>query len=189
MPINPKVIEYLKVGDNEEGKLLIFGAFRYDSKTGKGLADAISYERETGDLIGKNFPRGFGTVPGVNVVEAIIELCPNFERDWLAYSKNLKPDEKTFTHLLTKFAQYVVKQFRSGRTEKFKTIFLIVEAALLSGEEYVQNWVCTAFLEDLQNIAGNYDIDPEVFKQYLGPEATKWWNEIYRFWTDLEYYL
>ena len=33
---------------------------------------------------------------------------------------------------------------------------------------------------------GNQDINPDLLIQYLKPESLKWWNEINRFWHELE---
>ena len=38
------------------------------------------------------------------------------------------------------------------------------------------------FLEAIQNIAGNTNLDPEIFTEYLKPETLKWWRKLNSFW-------
>ncbi len=188
MLINPTVVEYLKGVDNQEIKKLIFCTYRYNSKLGKGLPDAIGYEKYTGDLIGKNLSRSAGDLSEVQTVAMIIELCPDFEDIWLESTRSLEPEDKTYSLLISKFAEYIVEKYKSNSIENFKDIFDITEVCLRIGETTVQNTFTTSLLEDIQNLAGNQDINPNVFLPYLGDETQKWWNEINRFWDDLENY-
>ena len=188
MPINPKVKEYLKNAVNLELKRLIFTTHRYNSKLGKGMADAIKYEKETRDAIGKNFPISEGPLTSPETVKIIIKLCPEFEKQWIDYSKNLKSEDKSYGLFISRFAEYVVELYKQNKIEDFGGIFELVELCLTQGKKNVQDTFAITFLENIQDLAGNQDINPEVFVKYLGSESLKQWNEINRFWDDLENY-
>ncbi|MCX6792732.1 MAG: hypothetical protein NTY12_01785 [Candidatus Falkowbacteria bacterium] len=188
MPINPNVKKNLEGSENEEFKSIILNIFRYDSPSGRQIADAVTYEKETGDAIGKNIEAFAGGIGDTQIVEYICDLCPEFAEILMNYSINIPEEDRTFGLLLDKFSEYIVNQYKVNKIEKFNEIFEMVELGLTHGNGNVNNMFRTNILENIQNVAGNQDIDPSVFIKYLGKNSLMWWNEINRFWGDLEKY-
>lgn len=188
MPINPNVEKNLKSVDNEELKRLVLNIFRYDSPSGRQIADAVTYEKETGDAIGRNIEAYTGDIGDGQVIDLICSLCPDFAESLMSYSINIPEEDRTFTLLLDKFSEYIVEQYKTHDLEKFKEIFELIELGLAKGNGNIQNLFTSNVLENIQNISGNQDINPEVFIKYLGNNTLMWWKEIDRFWADLERY-
>ncbi len=188
MPINPNTRKNLKGAENPEFIRIILGLFRYDSPSGRQIADAITYEKETGDVIGKSIEAFSGDFTDGQVIDSICSISPDFAENLMNYSVNIPENDRTFSLLLDKFSEYIVEQYKAGNTNKFSEIFDLIEQCLSRGTETVHHGITTNVLENIQNFAGNQDINPNVFLQYLGKNSEMWWNEIDRFWHDLEKY-
>ena len=87
---------------------------------------------------------------------------------------------------LNRLAQYLVELIKFNKFNNTSDFFHLIEIFLIDGEIQLQNLIATALLEDIQNYMGNQDINPDLLIQYLKPESLKWWNEINRFWHELE---
>jgi hypothetical protein len=116
-------------------------------------------------------------------VDYIFSLCPDFEAAWLEHARSLDDIDITYSLLLSKFAEYIVNNYQQA---DLTAIFGLIELCLSKGEKDVQEAFATVLLEDLQNISGNQDINPDIFVPFMQPQTKQWWDEINRFWTDLE---
>ena len=186
MPINPEVVRPLLEVSDEELKNLIYSTYRYDSKLGKGIADTVRYEKTTGDFIGKNFPSSNNIISISTAGEGFMILFPDFKKAWEEYTVTFKKKDITFSLFLNRLAQYLVELIKFNKFNNTSVFFHLIEIFIIDGETQLQNLIATALLEDMQNYMGNQDINPDVLIQYLKPESLKWWNEINRFWHELE---
>ena len=186
MPINPEVVRPLLEVSDEELKNLIYSTYRYDSKLGKGIADAVRYEKATGDFIGKNFSASNNKISISTAGEGFMILFPDFKKAWEEYTVTFKKKDITFSLFLNRLAQYLVELIKFNKFNNTSDFFHLIEIFLIDGEIQLQNLIATALLEDIQNYMGNQDINPDLLIQYLKPESLKWWNEINRFWHELE---
>lgn len=110
----------------------------------------------------------------------LVGVCPSFA-DKLQELRNLFEEELTYTELGA-FANHLVDLYKQGKTDEFAKVFNVVEKFYIEGDEFVKEAATIGLLEGLQNIAGNRDLEPEVFFKYLKPVSTKWWNELTKFW-------
>lgn len=189
MLTNPEVEKNLIGIENLEIKKLIYTNFRYDSKSGKGLADSIGYEKSTGDYIGKSIQSPTGNLYPDPVMKIFIQVCPSFEEDWKEYlSRWGENEERGITNDLAEFAYHIVWLRINNKVEEFNDIFNAIEYALAEGNDAMHNILATGLLENIQNITGNMGGDPDAFIKWLGPVTKMWWDEINRFWGDLEKY-
>ena len=58
----------------------------------------------------------------------------------------------------------------------------MIEHLHTNGDAEVRTAATIGLLEDIQNVWGNNDVDPEQFIIYLLPESRKWWDELNAFW-------
>ena len=114
------------------------------------------------------------------ILPMIVEACPSFA-DKLREHREVLQEEITYTELGA-FANYLVDLYKQEKTDDFVEIFEVVEKLHIEGNEFVKEAATIGFLEGLQNIAGNRDLEPEVFYKYLKPISAKWWNELNKFW-------
>lgn len=188
MSINPKVNEQLKGVSDLEVKRLIISTYRYNSISGKSLSDAVRYEKATGDKIGKNFDIQNGDFLEPQAVSVFCQLFPVFDKECLAYLNQLPADERTVREVFSRFAIYLAENIANIGVEDKEAVFEVIELILNHGQSSLKNIIGNYFLEDFQNIYGNLGNHPDEFYSILKPETKVWWNEINRFWKDLERY-
>jgi len=189
MIINPAVEKSLSDVESEEVKKLILTNFRYDSKTGRGVSDSIKYEESTGDYIGKYIDSPKGELYPDPIIGIFLQLCPSFDEVWKSYLSRWSVGEvRGIINDLSEFSYHIVWLLVNNKTEEFGDIFDAVEYLLAEGNDAMHNILTTGLLENIQNITGNTGEDPRAFFEWLGPVTSMWWNEIDRFWEDLEKY-
>lgn len=82
-------------------------------------------------------------------------------------------------------ARFVVRQFKHQQTDCFNPIFSTAEQLLLKGDIETQNLIIIGFLEDIQNLAGNYGMNyHHGFDQWLRPHSKKAWQELIDLWEN-----
>lgn len=187
MLLNPKVVQDLKGIENIEVKRITSSIYRYNSKSGKGLADAVRYETATGDRIGKDETFESGEFDDRQAVSVITQLFPDFDKECLEYLNQLPEDDRTVKVVFQRYAIYLSEHINEISEDNKKALFEIIELILTYCSAGLKELVAKDFLEELQNMFGN-NIDPEKYVKYLHPISRKWWEEINRFWGDLENY-
>jgi hypothetical protein len=176
---------------NEKLKSLIASTYRYNSKMNRTIADAIRYEKRSGDFIGRNLSTD--TLDGVVSEDAILpfmlEECPSFQSVLEEIYTDWGDDDRSLSMDLTDLAGHLVNLIKEDKVDEFIGVFGTVENLISLGNEKVIRFIAISFLEDLQNMSGNNGIDPESFSDWLLPNTRVWWDEINRFWHDLEIFL
>src|SRR5687768_18578856 len=106
----------------------------------------------------------------------LVEACPSFT-DTLKDYREFFDEELTYTELGA-FANHLVELYKENKTDDFEKVFDVVEKLHIEGDKFVKEAATIGLLEGLQNIAGNKDLDPEVFYPYLKPVSAIWWNDL-----------
>lgn len=188
MSINPEVNKQLNGIADSELQWLVMSTYRYDSISGKGITDAIRYEKATGDTIGKNFQIEDGNFLEPQAVSILCQLLPEFDKECLFHLNQLPKADRTVREVFHRLAIYLAENIANFGDEDTDALFELIELILNQGQASLKNLVGNYFLEDFQNIYGNLGRNPEDYVHRLKPDTKKWWDEINRFWADLEKY-
>lgn len=118
------------------------------------------------------------------VMPLLINACPSFSGKWEIYKQEWYDEGEEFLLYCDsgEFARHLIELFRQSSTKEFEKVFEVIEKLHVEGDDYVKEAATIGFLESIQNIAGNNDLDPEVFYKFLKPESSKWWHELNKFW-------
>jgi hypothetical protein len=81
-------------------------------------------------------------------------------------------------------ANWLVDEMSAGRLDGFSDIFREVEALLAEADEEIRDLLVVGILEDIQNIATNRNVDPDLVLPFLGPESRKGWFHLIRYWHE-----
>lgn len=125
------------------------------------------------------------------MLELIVASCPSFksiyDKEFVSKDESLWFDdngEVNYYIVLGDFAKHVVELFRDGKTDEVSKVFSVVERLHNDGDNYVKEAVTIGFLEGIQNVAGNNNVHPKEFVQFLKPETKKWWQNLNDFWSS-----
>lgn len=121
-------------------------------------------------------------IKATDVMPLLLEACPSFAEPWKDYVSDAAYEEGLLYVDLGQFAGHVVGLMKQGLTSEFPSVFAIVERLHAEGDAYVKEAATIGLLEGIQNHAGHENVDSETFRQYLGPESARWWNEVNQFW-------
>ena len=95
-----------------------------------------------------------------------------------------RPSRLGLTYLdLGEFASHLVALFQLKRRNEFPAVFAMIERLHTEGNSYVQEAATIGLLEAIQNVAGNAEIAPEVFRPFVLPESLRWWDKLNRCWS------
>src|SRR5947207_6234637 len=97
-------------------------------------------------------------------------LAPAWERhleEWRGYE-----DRGTYNDVSV-LAHYLVEVAAAGKTECFPEVFDVVERLISEGDDNVRELAVVGLIEDIQNIAVNTHVDPDLFLPWLGPASRK----------------
>ena len=82
--------------------------------------------------------------------------------------------------------RYIVDKFKVHQPKEFDDFFNRVEIILNQGDDYTKELMIIGLLEGIQNVSGWEDANYHDFEKWLKPETKKAWNELTRFWIDVE---
>lgn len=123
------------------------------------------------------------------ILPLLASSCPSFSDE---YKKNIENKSESYWFdgdkflayiALADFSHHIVDLYKANQTTEFKNIFSAIERLHIEGDDFVREAVTIGLLEGIQNIAGNSEIDPEVFTPHLLPESLKWWQKLNDFWS------
>jgi hypothetical protein len=118
------------------------------------------------------------------MIPLLIEASPEFQPTWEEfveyYSSEL--EDLPYYICLGDFAKYLVEKLDKEDTHDFEAIFQVVERLHIEGEHYVKEAATVGLLEGIQNIMGHKNKNPDLFRPFLLPETTRWWNKLNDFW-------
>ena len=113
----------------------------------------------------------------------LVEACPSFSEKWREHKLQFHDEEDYLPYIaLAELNNHLVDLYRENKTSDFEKVFEVIERLHIDGDDYVKEAATIGLLEGIQNIAGNQDLDPEVFYVYLKPVSAIWWNDLNKFW-------
>ena len=115
-------------------------------------------------------------------VRRLVTACPGFSDAWQAHLQWWEGEPAGEYNDLGELAQWIVGRMAEGDVECFSTLFTEVEALLRDASTEIRNLLVIGLLEDIQNVAVNGSLDPDLILPYLGPESRKGWFELIEMW-------
>ncbi len=113
----------------------------------------------------------------------LVSACPSFLENWEEHKREYRDEENYLPYIaIGEFSHHLVELYKSKKTKEFPAVFTEIERFHIEGEAYVKEAATIGCLEGLQNVAENRGLDANVFLQYLGPESTRCWKELNKFW-------
>jgi hypothetical protein len=125
---------------------------------------------------------GLGSVDKPEAVQRLVAACPGFAETWNKHRANWGLERAGDYNDLGVLALWLVDQMAGGRLDCFPELFGELELLLAAASEEVRDLLVVGFLEDLQNIAANRQIDPDLALNFLGTESRRGWFELIRSW-------
>ena len=116
-----------------------------------------------------------------DVKEAISNRFPQFEID------DLNGDLPYI--VAGDFARFLLDSFSKGDMETLSEGLDFIEKLHHSEFDKTRELATVGYLEGIQNVWGNNDVNPELIFDYLGAESKKWWFELNKFWNGEIKYL
>lgn len=116
-----------------------------------------------------------------DVMPLLLEACPSFAGRWKAYFESEYSQGEERLHYLdvAEFVRHLVNLYERDKTDEFSRVFTVIERLHAEGDGFVRELATIGILEGLQNLAAEHQ---DEFAKYLGPESTKWWQELDDFW-------
>jgi len=115
-------------------------------------------------------------------VRRLIAICPGFAQAWQAHLDWWEGEPAGDYNDVGALAQWVVERIGAGELDCLPALFQDVEAILEDASDELRNLLLVGFLEDVQNVAANTGVDPDVVLPFLGPESRKGWFDLIKFW-------
>lgn len=114
----------------------------------------------------------------------LLAACPSFRERWSTVEAENLDDEVGRLHYIdaADFACHVVCLVKAQRTGELPEVFRVIEELHVEGDHYVRELATIGYLEGIQNVSSNRDLDPIFFEPYLGPESRRWWRGLHAFW-------
>jgi hypothetical protein len=110
------------------------------------------------------------------VIPLLMEACPSY--------RPVPEDEDLLYVILGNFARHLLELQRENHTEEFPAIARVIERLHIEGDKFVREAATIGLLEGIQSVWSHTEIDPELFRPYLLPVSTKWWQSLNDFWSD-----
>lgn len=119
------------------------------------------------------------------VMEMLLNACPSFKEPWKEYfDYSYQPGDEQLLYVdLGEFAVHLVNLYKGKSLLEFPDVFEVIERLHIEGDDFVKESATIGLLEGIQNVAGNNDLNPEGFYEYLKPESQKWWDILNDFWS------
>ena len=120
----------------------------------------------------------------------LLEADPSFKERWQRFLADYADQPEPPIYIaLGELAEHLVESRRRGDVERFDRVFETVERWHTEGDAYVSEAALIGLPESLQGILGGNDrtravngVTASDFEPYFGPETTKWWDKLDRFW-------
>lgn len=80
------------------------------------------------------------------------------------------------------FAHFLFEMHRLGNCSVVERGLAFIEHLYQDGGQKISELATIGYLEGIQNVWANHDVDPEAVFGLLGEESRKWWRELNKFW-------
>lgn len=117
-----------------------------------------------------------------DAVARLIRVCPGFKDRWEAHVVQWERQPAGYYNDLGALAHWVVDRMAVSDLACLPELFREFEAILDGANEDTRDLLVVGFLEDLQNIAANREIEPDLVLPFLGPLSRAGWFELIASW-------
>lgn len=115
--------------------------------------------------------------------EQILQADPSFHETWGTLQKEYGYGSDLPVYLaLSALARHLIQNLEAGETNRFATIFDIVERWHIAGDPYVKEAATIGLLEALQNGYLHRTTRSDDFLPWLRPETLEYWNKLHAYW-------
>src|ERR1039457_6616925 len=114
--------------------------------------------------------------------DRLVAACSGFEETWLQRRAEWGSEQGGHYNDLGALAVWLVDRMAARQLDCFDHLFDELEALLADPSAELRELLVVGFLEDIQNVASNHRVDPDIVLPFLGPEARKGWFELIRMW-------
>ena len=80
------------------------------------------------------------------------------------------------------FGHYLLECYKKDDFEELQNGLYFIETLVVDMDKEIQELAVIWYLEGIQNIWWNNDVDPEIIYDRLGKESKKWRNQLNKFW-------
>ena len=115
-------------------------------------------------------------------VDRLVAVCTGFHETWLQRRDSWGSEQGGHYNDLGALATWMVDQMEARKVGCFDELFDELETLLEDPSAELRDLLVVGFLEDLQNVATNRHVDPDIVLPFLGPQARKGWFELIRMW-------
>jgi hypothetical protein len=117
-------------------------------------------------------------------IARLLAACPELQTAWDG-ERTDDEDEPLPYMQAAALAQVVTDAYSKGETECFRALFQEVEAIVAGGATQEQDLAIVGFLEDLQSAATRAQVEPDVFRRWLGPKSLQAWDGLLKMWEEI----
>ena len=117
-------------------------------------------------------------------IARLLAACPALQAAWDGERTDDKDEPLPYMQAAA-LAQVVVDAYSKGQTTCFTELFQEVEAVVAGGAAKEQDLAIVGFLEDLQSAAGWAQVEPDVFRRWLGPKSLEAWEGLFKMWEEI----
>lgn len=108
------------------------------------------------------------------IMPLLVDACPSFAEKWEWHKFEFHDEEDFLPYVaLGELGDHLIDLHDQGRQSEIERVFEVVERLHTEGEHYVREAATIGLLESIQNVLGNRERDPELFRQYLMPVTAK----------------
>jgi len=85
------------------------------------------------------------------------------------------------------FALYLLNAYTNNSIDTLLLAGKFIETLYTYNDDKIEELATIGYLEAIQNVWANNDVDPEIIFNHLGITSQKWWVELNKFWNGEEY--
>jgi hypothetical protein len=110
------------------------------------------------------------------IIPLMLEACPSFQAAW---DDHLREYDNPLIYIaLADFARHLLELHQSGKVEAIRDAAQVIERLHIEGDANVREAATIGLLESIQCVWPQ----PELFRPYLLPQSTRWWQSLNDFW-------
>ena len=107
------------------------------------------------------------------IIPIVLKACPSFKGVY-----EISDNQDLVYAVMGELAYHLLSLYKENQTEEFNELSKVIEDIHIDGDGYVKELATIDFLESIQNIWINNEVDSEIFSKYFRPESKKWWDQL-----------
>lgn len=127
----------------------------------------------------------YAQLPELSQADAVglmVTACKEFQPAWEKHQGWWGGERAGHYNDLGALATWLVAEVGAGRTECLRAVARVFEDLLATRDRELRDLLVVGFLEDVQNVAVNGGLSPDIFGLALGPRAQMAWDELVVLW-------